>query len=72
MKKIESQNGNTFINVMLSILAIFAIKSIFEHDNSRIISKKGSKFLSDDLKMKAINKEIKKLESTNNHQEVII
>lgn len=61
-----------WVYLILGVLAIFAIKAIFEHDRSKIISKKGSKFLSDEDKMGNINKKIKDLESNQNQQEILI
>lgn len=74
--KAMSKKGNdtteTFLTILLGVLAIFMIKSIFENDNSRIISKKGRKFLSDDKKMEEINKKINLSENKNEHQEIFV
>jgi hypothetical protein len=57
---------------MLGLLAIVAIRSIFENDNSKIISKKGKSLLSDEEKMKAINDKIIASEKHNEHREIVI
>jgi flagellar motor component MotA len=53
-------------------LAILTIKSIFEDDNSKIVSKQGKKFLSDDKKMQDINEKIQLSESNNQHQDIFV
>ncbi len=58
--------------IFLGVLAILAIKSIFEDDNSKIISKQGRNFLLDDEKMKDINAEILKSENNSGHNEIYI
>ena len=58
--------------ILLGGFAIFAIKSIFEDDSSKIISKKGRKFLSDDKKMEALNKKLHNSEETNPHKEIFV
>ena len=62
----------TWISILLGVLAIVALKSIFENDNSKIISKQGKKILSDDDRMQDINGKIEKSELSNNHTEIII
>lgn len=66
------KNLENLAGIFLGVLAIVAIKSIFEDDNSKIISKKGRKLLSDDNKMRDINKKILMTESENSHKEVLI
>jgi len=71
----NSQNteiAETWLGILFGVLAIVALKSIFENDNSKIISKQGTKILSDDDKMQHINEKIEKSESSNNHTEIII
>jgi flagellar motor component MotA len=69
----EKQNdSDNWISIFLGVFVIFAIKSIFEHDNSKIVSQKGSNFLSDEKKMKEISAKIKELEKNSNQQEVFI
>lgn len=72
MSKKSSDKTETFLTILLGVLAIFMIKSIFENDNSRIISKKGRKLLSDDKKMEEINKKINLSEDKNEHQEIFV
>lgn len=68
----KNSNDDTWLHIILAVLAIFAIKSIFENDNGKIISKKGKRFLSDENKMKELDKKFKTLESSNNQEEVFI
>ena len=63
----------TWLNILFGVLAIVTIKSIFENDNSKIVSKHGNKILSDEVKMNDINEEIEKSESSNHqHTDIII
>jgi flagellar motor component MotA len=64
-------NFDKWIAILFGVIAILAIKSIFEHDNSKIVSKKGFKFLSDDKKMNEIDEKIKQSEH-NSQNEVFI
>lgn len=68
----KKNDTDTWLAILLGVLAIFMIKSIFENDNSKIVSKKGRKFLSDDDKMKEINQKISLSENKNEHQEVFV
>jgi hypothetical protein len=69
----DSNIAETWVGLLLGVLAIVALKSIFENDNSKIISKQGKKILSDDEKMQDINDKIEKSETaSNNHTEIII
>ena len=70
----EGQNKNieNWIAILLGAVAILAIKSIFENDNSKIVSNKGRKILSDTKKMNDINQKIQKSESENEHSEIYI
>lgn len=73
MKNIKNNDINeTWVNILLGVLAIVALKSIFENDNSKIISKEGKKILSDEDRMHHINGKIEKSESSNSHAEIII
>ena len=63
---------DTWLGIFIGAIAILAIKSIFEDDNSKIISKKGRKFLSDDEKMNDLNEKILESEDENQHQEIYI
>ena len=55
-----------FVSIVLGIGAILAIKSIFDDDDSKIISKKGRSYLSDPEKMKKVNEII---DEANNDKE---
>lgn len=71
----KDENGDileTFFGVLIGALGLVAIMSLFEDDSSKIVSKKGRKFLSDDKKMKDINKRIQDSESQNQYNEVLI
>jgi len=61
-----------WLTLLIGLLAIFAIKSIFENDNSKIVSVKGKKLLSDDKKMQDLNKKILKSEKSNSHNDIFI
>lgn len=61
-----------WFTALVGVLAIFAIKSIFEDDNSKIISKKGSKILADEEEMKKLNEKFKISDEENQHQEIFI
>jgi hypothetical protein len=69
----DSNIAETWVSILLGVLAIVALKSIFENDNSKIISKQGKKILYDEDKMQDINDKIEESEtSANNHTEIII
>lgn len=72
MAKGKTDFFELWLNIMLGLLAIVAIRSIFENDNSKIISKKGKSLLSDEDKMKAINDKISASEKHNEHREIVI
>jgi len=72
MKEKKNNNFGIWTGILLGVVAILAIKSIFEDDNSKIISKKGRKLLSDDDKMKDLNEKILNSEDNNHHQEILI
>lgn len=61
-----------FFGILIGVLGVMAILSIFEDDSSKIVSKKGRKFLSDDEKMKDINQQIQEAESHNQYNEVFV
>ncbi len=44
----NKDNSDKWIAFIIGILGIFIIKSLFENDNSKIVSKKGRKLLSED------------------------
>lgn len=69
----DSNIAETWVGILLGVLAVVALKSIFENDNSKIISKQGKKILSDEEKMQDINDKIEESETAaNNHTEIII
>jgi len=72
MIKKENKNIENWIGILIGAIAILAIKSIFENDNSKIISNKGRKILSDTKKMNDINEKILESESKKNHSEIYI
>jgi hypothetical protein len=72
MAKGKTDFFELWLNIMLGLLAIVAIRSIFENDNSKIISKKGKSLLSDEEKMKVINDKIIASEKHNEHREIVI
>jgi hypothetical protein len=72
LKKSKNDTHETWLAILMGVLAIFLVKSIFENDNSKIISKKGSRILSDEDKMNEINSKINTSEGANSHQEVLI
>ena len=68
----NTEINETWLSILFGVFALVALKSIFENDNSKIISKQGTKILSDDQKMQDINSKIDKSESSNNHAEIVI
>jgi flagellar motor component MotA len=72
MTKEQNKNIENWIGILLGAVAILAIKSIFENDNSKIVSNKGRKILSDTKKMNDINKKIQEYESENEYSEIYI
>lgn len=71
-----SQNStNLLLSVVafiLGMLGVLVIKTLFEDDNSKIVSKKGHIILSDKDKMNDINKKIMSSETNGEHKEVLI
>lgn len=73
----ESDNGNSettlqiILGFLVAIIAIFAIKSLFEHDNSKILSNKGSQMLSDGDKMKELDDKLRNLDQSAESEIVI-
>lgn len=63
---------DNWIGIIIGALGILAIISIFEDDNSKIISKRGKKLLSDTKKMQDINEKILKSESQDKYNEILI
>jgi len=72
MTKEQNKNIENWISILLGAVAIVAIKSIFENDNSKIVSNKGRKILSDTKKMNDINQKIQESESENEYSEIYI
>lgn len=72
MKNTRSENAESFAAILMGVLAIFLVKSLFENDNSKIVSKRGLKVLSDKKKMKEINEKIISLEQSKSYQDIII
>lgn len=71
-KSIDYSYFKKWFGILLGVFAIFAIKSIFENDNSKIVSKKGRNMLSDDSMMDDINIKIQNSEGTNSHKEIVL
>ena len=67
MTKKESEKIERWIGILIGAIAIIAIKSIFENDNSKIVSKKGRKILSDTEMMNDINVKIQESENENDY-----
>ncbi len=61
-----------WINLIIGVIAIFAIKSLFENDSSKIVSNKGSISLSDEKEMKRINTLISDKETNSPHQQIVV
>lgn len=72
MTKEQNKNIENWIGILIGAIAILTIKSIFENDNSKIVSNKGRKILSDTKKMNDINLKIQESESKNNYSEIYI
>lgn len=75
MQETKKDKIEAFIAILLGVFAIFAIMSIFENDNSKIVSKKGRKILSDSDKMDDLDKKVKENEeskSDESHKEIYI
>ncbi|MGB0933790.1 MAG: hypothetical protein ACPGU5_05880 [Lishizhenia sp.] len=66
MSEENKDNFEIFLKIFLGAIAIIALKSIFENDNSKIISKKGKKMLSDSEKMSEFESKIKDTEDSEN------
>lgn len=75
MSEDKKDNIEILFKIFLGAIAIIALKSIFENDNSKIISKKGKKMLSDSDKMSEFELKIKEtedLEKENSHNEIYL
>ncbi len=71
-----SAKSNDYLKIVLStligILAVFALKSFFDSDDSKIISKKGKRLLSDTDRMKDVNRKIHDVDNSENESGVYI
>jgi hypothetical protein len=72
MKPRRNELFEMWLGILIAVLAIFALRSIFANDNSKIVSKRGKKYLTDDKKMQDINDKILDSEKSNHHQDIII
>jgi len=70
-KKNEDFSDNWF-SLLFGLIAIAAIKTIFENDSSKIVSKKGKKFLLDDDRMNKLNKKFENSDLDKNEHEFYI
>jgi hypothetical protein len=59
-------------NTLIGVMAVSALKSIFENDNSKIVSKKGRRILLDNKKMEEINTKLEVLEGESEYKEIFI
>ena len=73
MKKSQhSSTQENCIALFFDVLAIFVIKSLFESDDSKIISEKGKSLLLDKKQMNDINAKIDRLGKSGSYKEVVI
>jgi hypothetical protein len=72
MKAKLNNNDDTWLQILIGVIAVLALKSIFENDRSKIVSKKGQKILNDDKKMEEIHKRREKMESSGSQREILI
>lgn len=72
MKSKRDSSVDTWVAILLGVFAISLVKSIFENDNSKIVSQKGRRLLSDKEEMKKINKKILISDNENEYQEIFI
>lgn len=71
----KNQNSDLIefiLTITLSILAFSALRSIFENDNSKIVSKKGRAILSNPDKLDEISKKLEDVEPSDSHKEIVI
>jgi hypothetical protein len=60
MKNSENTDiGETWFKILFGVLAILAVKSIFENDNSKIVSKEGKKSYLMKLKCRTLTKKFR-------------
>lgn len=62
MKKRKSSEDK-WLEALVAVFAIFLLRSIFENDNSKIVSQKGQETLSDSNKMGELEKRLHEAES---------
>ena len=67
-----SNKSDTWIDILIGVLAVSAIVSIFSSDESKIISKNGRKALSDDKRMSDLIKKIEEAEEDSNNKHILI
>ncbi len=72
MKSEENFFLKDLLTIAIGVFALFALKSIFSNDESKIVSKKGKRYLNDESKMDEINEKINSKDSSKNHQDVFI
>jgi hypothetical protein len=72
MTKKQNENIQQWIAILIGAIAILAVKSIFEDDSSKIVSKKGRRILSDTKKMNDLNEKIQESEDKNDYREIYI
>jgi len=68
--KKNTGSSETFLQFLFGALAILVVRSLFENDNSKILSKKGSQMLLDKDKMKELHDKLQKMES-NKENEIV-
>lgn len=64
--------AETWIAILVGVFAVFSLRSIFENDNSKIVSKEGRRILLDEDEMDKVNSKILESEENNEYQEVFI
>jgi hypothetical protein len=69
----SGSGSDGWLALLLAVLAIFMLRSIFDNDESKIVSKKGRRLLDDDNAMETINSRIQETErSKDPHKEIIL
>lgn len=58
MSQQQKQTIENWPALILGLLAIFSLRSLFDNDESKIVSKEGRKYLADDEKMREISEKI--------------
>lgn len=69
---LNKNNAEALLVLLIGVLAILAVKSIFEDDNSKIVSKKGRKLLLDNKKMEDLNKRMNSIERRDINHEIFV